>query len=255
MAKQEVKNEVATKPIPPPPAIYQDMPSVVDSSDIIVPKILLAQGLSVSVADGKAKMGDFTNSLTGAVVGGPASPVVFMPITLKKYWKKFEILGNKKQYRGTEPFTAMNRNRELKETIDGKPYEFDLVIDVFGFTEDDVQDPIALPSAVSFTRTSYKAGQKMNTHFASLDGAIPKIPYHAYKMQLTCKKTQNDKGIFYVFDIAPYLENNKMAKTPEAYYPKIERWSKILSDASKNVVIDDSDEAPTETASVDESRF
>lgn len=256
MAKQETTKEVAVKKAVPP-AAYQEKKSVVDSADIIVPKLLLAQGLSVSVAEGNAKMGDITNSLTGAVIGGPNKPVTFIPITIKKYWKNFEKVGGKKQFRGIDPFTDSNKGRPLTETFNGVEWEHDLVIDVFGFTEDDVQDPIALPSAVSFTRTSYKAGQKVNTHFASLDGAIPNsIAYYTYMMELTCTKKQNDKGIFYIFDVKPKMDGAKAAKTPPAYFPKIERWSQILSDGSKNIQVDDSDEVVSETnTSIDESRF
>ena len=264
MAKQETTKEVATRKTAPPPAAYQERRSVVDSSDIIVPKLLLAQGLSQSVADGKAKMGDFTNSLTGAVIGNAQSEITFIPITLKKYWKRFEMVGGKRQFRGTEPFTEMNANRPLEEEAPSQAnrqvmakWSYDLTIDMFGFTEDDVQDPIALPTAVSFTRTSYKAGQKVNTHFASLDGALPHpIPYPTYMLSISAQKKQNDKGIFYVFDVKPKMEGAKAAKTPKEYFPKVERWAQILNDGSKNVVVDDSDEAASEaSAPVDESRF
>ena len=90
MAKQEQVKEVVTKKTTPPPAVYQERKSVVDSSDIVVPRLLLAQGISAAVAEGNAKMGDIRNSLTGVVLGGPNQPVTFIPITLKKYWKRFE---------------------------------------------------------------------------------------------------------------------------------------------------------------------
>lgn len=263
MAKQETTKEVVVKTQAPPPVAYQDSPSVVDSSDIIVPRLLLAQGLSVAVADGKAKMGDITNSLTGVVIGGEKKPVEFIPITLKKYWRITEKVGNKKQYRGTEPFTTINANRALTEMLPSRAnpntmseYEFNMVIDVFGFTEDDVQDPIAMPTAISFSRTSYKAGQQVNTHFATLDGAEVKLPYYSYILQLSCDKKQNDQGIFFVYAVKPAIENGKYKKTPPAYYPKIQRWSKILADKSRNVVIDDVGENDVSSSGpIDTDRF
>jgi hypothetical protein len=262
MSKQQTK-ELTVKTQAMPPAVYQETASVVDSSDIIVPRLLLAQGLSVAVADGKAKMGDITNSLTGVVVGGDKKPIEFIPITLKKYWRTTEKVGSKKQYRGTEPFTAANAGRALTEMLPSRAnpnamseYEHNLVIDVFGFTEEDVQDPIAMPTAISFTRTSYKAGQQVNTHFATLDGALEKMPYYTYYLQLSCDKKQNDQGIFYVFGIKPAIENGKYKKTPASYYPKIDRWSKILSDKTRSVVIDDAGENDSSAATeVDASRF
>lgn len=262
MAKQEVKNEVVKKNVAPPPAVYEHKTSVIHAEDIVVPKLLLAQGLSVSVAEGKAKMGDITNSLTGVVIGGPNKEVSFIPITIKKYWKRFENVNGKNQYRGIEAFTQANAGRPLKEELPSQmnpaqksQWEFNLTIDVFGFTEDDVQDPIALPTAISFTRTSYKAGQQVNTLLASVEAA--KMPYYTYMMAVTCAKKQNDKGIFYTFDVKPKMDGTKMAKTPTEFYGKIEQWSKILNDNSRNVVIDDSDEETSggPSASVDDSRF
>lgn len=265
MAKQETTKEVAVKTHAPmaPAQTYRATPSVVDVSDIIVPKILLAQGLSKSVADNKAKMGDFTNSLNGAVIGNAATPMPFIPVTLKKYWKKFELVNGKKQFRGVEPFTRENANRE-RET-DGPSqmnpqitvkWSYDLTIDLYGFTEDDVQDPISLPTVVSFTRTSYKAGQKANTHFAMLDGAEPQIPYSTYMLEILATKTQNDKGIFYTFDLKPKMDGKKMAKTPTEYFPKIDRWSKLLNDSTRNIAVDDAGEDVADTsATVDNSRF
>jgi len=261
MAKQEVKNEVVKKMAPPPPAVYEHRNSVVHAEDIVVPKLLLAQGLSVSVSEGKAKMGDITNSLTGVVIGGPAKDVAFIPITIKKYWKRFENVNGKNQYRGVEAFTRENASRPLKEELPSQmnpqqksQWEFNLTLDVFGFTEDDVNDPIALPTAISFTRTSYKAGQQVNTLLASVEAA--KLPYYTYMMSVSCAKKQNDKGIFYTFDVKPKMDGAKMAKTPTEYYGKIEQWSKILNDNSRNVVIDDSDEeSSAASASVDESKF
>lgn len=256
MAKQETK-EVTVKKSTPPPVVYQTGPSVVDSDDIIVPKLLLAQGLSKSVASGEAKMGDITNSLSGAVIGGNKAPINFIPLTLKKYWRQFEVVNGKKTYRGTKPFVK-GQAQELKEMRAASSgqgqtqWEFDLCIDVYGFTESDVQDPIALPSVVSFTRTSYKAGQKVNSHFASLEAADPMpLPYHTYMLEIGCEKIQNDKGIFYTFDT-----KNKGQKTPEKYMSKISKWSKILNDTSRRVVADEAEDVAAETATtVDDSRF
>lgn len=263
MAKQESK-EIAVKKTAPAPVVAQAYrQSVVDMSDIIVPKLLLAQGLSKSVAAGEAKMGDFTNSLNGAVVGNATTPITFIPVTLKKYWKRFEMVNGKKQFRGTETFTRENAGRERETNAPSQmnpsvmtKWSYDLTIDLYGFTEDDVQDPISLPTVVSFTRSSYKAGQKANTHFAMLDGAEPQIPYSTYMLSVFAEKTQNDKGIFYTFDLKPKMDGKKMAKTPVEYMPKVDRWSKILNDDSRNVVVDDADDTANEvSASVDESKF
>ncbi len=262
MAKQEQTKEIVTKKATPPPAVYQERKSVVDSSDIVVPRLLLAQGISAAVAEGNAKMGDIRNSLTGVVLGGPTQAVTFIPITLKKYWKRFEKVNGKNQYRGVEPYTAQNANRPLQEEMASQMnpqqksmWEFDLTIDVYGFTEEDAQDPVALPTAISFSRTSYKAGQQVNTLLASVEAV--EMPYYTYMMSVSCAKKQNDKGIFYTFSVQPKMENNKMKTTPKEYFAKIKRWSKILTDKTRNITVDESEEDASTgaSASVDESRF
>ena len=51
----------------------------VTSKDIVIPKILCMQGLSDLVSDGKAKMGDFVDSLEGNILGDIDNPVAFVP--------------------------------------------------------------------------------------------------------------------------------------------------------------------------------
>ena len=47
----------------------------VDATDVVIPKILAQQGLSKFVTEGKAKFGDFCNSLTGEVLGDLSKPI------------------------------------------------------------------------------------------------------------------------------------------------------------------------------------
>jgi hypothetical protein len=266
MAK-EVTKELSVKPNPPPPAVYRDRtPSVVDSSDIILPMILLGQGISNAVTSGACKFGDMYNSLTGEVVGDETKPLKFIPITLKKVWKLQENTGTpqkpKWKYRGTEAYTGQRyeytemRPSRYDQTLI-VPWEVTLSTEVFGFTESDAADPISLPTVLSFSKSSRKAGQKVNTHFASLEGAIPSpLPYYAYVLELSALRKQNDDGIFMVWDIRPAMKDKKAYQTPKEFLPKIERWAQILSDSSKNVVVDSNDEETSEVSPVvDESRF
>lgn len=251
MAKQESKS-VAIKNPTPPPSLWarQSKESAVDTADLVIPRLLLNQLTSKAVGAGKAKIGEIMNSLTGNIVAAPDKELIYIPLTLKKYWKKFEVVNGTKKYRGTEPYTSKNADRELKETIGTVGWEYDLVIDCFGFTEDDVKNPASLPSVLSFTRTSYNAGKKISTHMKMLEMA--NLEYFAKLISISVNKQQNDKGIFYTFDI-----QTKGEDTPEAYAHQILKWNKVLNDATAKIVVDEAeDEVQTSGGGpVDESKF
>jgi len=52
----------------------------VDTDDVKIPVLLMMQGLSDFVADGKAAMGDIVHSQTEKVIGGSKDPVRFIPL-------------------------------------------------------------------------------------------------------------------------------------------------------------------------------
>ena len=56
----------------------------VSARDIIIPKILAMQGLSELVTDGKAKFGDFVDSVTHQVLGSIDKPLEFVPFHMTK---------------------------------------------------------------------------------------------------------------------------------------------------------------------------
>ena len=58
----------------------------IDSSDILIPKILLMQPTSVFVADGEAVLGDFRNSVTKEKIGTVNDPFEFIPFHYTKTW-------------------------------------------------------------------------------------------------------------------------------------------------------------------------
>jgi hypothetical protein len=58
----------------------------VSASDVIIPKILCMQATSELVAEGKARMGDFVDSITHEVLGSVDSPIKFIPFHMEKVW-------------------------------------------------------------------------------------------------------------------------------------------------------------------------
>src|SRR4051794_30344857 len=85
----------------------------IDASDILIPKLLLMQGLSELVAEGKFQMGDIVNSVTQAKLGDKTKSIEFIPIATFKTW----VVMHDKQYAATLPQTLENKSWPRKGDV------------------------------------------------------------------------------------------------------------------------------------------
>ncbi len=253
------------------------------ASDIIIPKLLLMQGLSEFVNERKAQQGDMVRSTTAEVVGGPEKPVDFIPLKMTSDWIIQEKQGQKFEYRGTIARNAGNETlpwtfyktptgQEVVEptanTIEWRRMK---VLNVYALLPQDIQayqdemkkladtgempdlNKTLLPIVLSFRSTSFNAGKSVATFFAQLRDASrynPSVkPYH-YALTLECSADKNDKGSFYVFQVS-----GKTKKVDPKLVDEAARWYDTLSNLS-SIKIDTTDEdeaAPA--ASTGQTRF
>lgn len=183
-----------------------------DTRDILIPKILGMQGLSRLVADGKAAMGDIVNSVTGEILGNMREvgkkPLKIIPITTFKTWVEnvvTEIPGQQvqKKFKGIVPMTPENADLPFESIVDGKKIQRDRTLNFYVLVEGQTSE---FPYLLSFRRTSFRAGQKLATHFIKCEIAAVRgkpVPPAATMFSLTGNKVTNEKGTFYVFDIEP----------------------------------------------------
>jgi hypothetical protein len=267
MAKEAKKQDIVVQEARPLAVVEPtQVNEEILKSDIVVPKVLLMQGLSEAVSkrhkspDGaNIQQGDIIRSTTLEVVGGPDDAVEFIPLTYTNHWRVEEEINGKYEYRGLEPRTAKNEDLPWKFEKDGAQWRRVKVLNVFALlpqdlaafqdeikraqAENDIPDlnKVLLPVVISFRSTSYNAGKAVVTHFAKAAsmakyGAVP----YGHTMKLSCKQEENDKGIFYVFDVAPGRKCSK-EEVGEA-----KDWYARL--ASGPVKIDESDEGIEEGA-------
>src|ERR1035437_9732055 len=89
------------------------------STSVIIPRILKIEPMSDMAIDGKAKVGEFRDSLTGEKVGSLTEPFEFVPIEVEEKWAVFtvtEIKGKKKrEFSEMLPVTAQNENMKYAE--------------------------------------------------------------------------------------------------------------------------------------------
>lgn len=225
----EVKKETTLSPF----ILKKPATDLIDQSDILIPKLLIMQGLSEFVAQEKAVMGDIVNSVTGEILGGKGKALSFIPLIMNKVWIKYKVQGGEQKYIGTAPWSAANANTKWEGVdTDGSLLRNDACLNFYVMLKSDLDKSTALPYLVSFRRSSYRNGKKLVTHFAQ--SQMANIAPYAMVLNLTSTKEQNDKGTFYIFDVT------HGAETDAKYAEKLEMWTDTLK---KNIhVVDESAE-------------
>lgn len=252
MEKRIVKKETA-----PPPALFESSWGTegTDTQDILIPKLLVMQGLSDLVTQERAQMGDFCNSVTGEIIGSAREkdfrPVIFIPIMTFKTWVVSQKADPAEKYEFKEviPMTPANSGWELEEQVDGMYVRRDRCLNFFVLVEGQTD---GLPFSLTFRRTSYRAGQKLATHFKTCELAAARgrpVPPASKTFKLIAHKETNDHGTFYVLDVEPG------AATSSEDLKIAFEWYQTLR--SRQVKVDDSDLKDETVAkeTVDTSRF
>lgn len=206
----------------------------INSNDIIIPSILAMQGLSEFVTDGKAKFGDFVNSLTMEIVGDLNKPFEFIPFFIDKTLKISKKVGQKFELLRVEKLTPANENLEWEDIEDGHVIKREKVYTVFGLIPGD-----HLPCIIRFKGKSVKTGKKIATQMYVINMTAKKIPPCASVLKITGKKAQNDAGTFVVMDAEVSKDSTK---------EQITECAKWLSIVKQGVKVHDEAEEKSEAA-------
>ena len=204
-------------------------PSQMDKSDLVIPKLLLMQGLSKAVADGVAKMGDFVNSLTNEVLGDANIPVTVVPIYMNKFWTVSQVQGNR--FIRTVQYGPENANLSWRgvEKIDGNNVEIknELTRSFYVLPKKDGHlQPT--PMIISFKGMSSKAGQILASQMYSTNQQL-KLPPPGFNIDLSATKVSNAKGTFFVLAIKP-TDKSTNEEMAEAL-----KWYKVINSTGVNI--------------------
>lgn len=207
----------------------------IDSSDILIPKILLMQPASEAVADEKAALGDYINSVTLEKVGSIVQPFEFVPFWHNKVWD----IVNKDEN------NEWMRTEEFKPGEDNLPWEFKdeagtncariKRLNFFGFIPEKVAQGEILPMILSFKSTSYREGTKILTQW-KLNMSKNVVPF-ASSFEIAGEKRKNEKN-------QSYCVANVMLKTPAVSDEMLNlcmKWYKDIKHTKVQVKVDDSD--------------
>lgn len=224
------------------------------SSDIILPKGLLMQGTSEFVKARQAQMGDIVRSTPVEVLGGPDSPVEFIPLAIQNLWREMRIVhGARDEFAGILPRTAKNEHLPWEFERDGQAHRRVKEIRVFSLLPSDIAgeaeekeaaekegrfvnlDKMLLPIVFSFKSTSFQAGRAVATHFVKAQ--TMGVPPYGYTMDLTCEEESNDQGSFYVFKVS-----SKGVVAPE-YKETVENWRNTIASQMSSIQVDETEGA------------
>lgn len=179
------------------------VPTTMSSQDMVIPKILPMQGLSVLVADGIARMGEFRDSISTDLLGAIDAPVEVIPFFLQKMWDimKDDGSGNFKWARSVvlvdNPASPeYNDNWAWEAEEDGVRIKRVRRMNFFVLIKSQVGTG-AMPYVLSFKSTSLREGKKLFTEMY-IRCANAGLPPASYSFMLGGKKEKNDKGTFIV---------------------------------------------------------
>lgn len=252
MANAIAKKETSQVAIVP----EQQAPSQnVLASDLIIPKVLLMQGLSELVTARKAQLGDMVRSTTGEKLGDPEHPIRFIPLKMTSEWIVQEKIGKKYEYRRTEPRTAANENAPWEFKQDGTEWKRTKVINVYALLPQDIANFQAeikrlqasgempdlnktlLPVVIPFRSTSFNAGRSVATFFSKVAemAQYGQAKSFGYTMALSCYEDKNDQGAYYVYEAGDIKPLDKVM------HAEAERWSNTLNQM-QTIRIDETDD-------------
>lgn len=245
---------VAKKEPSAPPAVQQVPEELqgswgaegISNSDIIIPRLLLMQGLSEIVNDGGAAAGDIVRSTTKKILAKKGESVDFIPLMSFKSWVVSEKVADKFEYRREEPMNAANENLpwtfQAPASVGGKQVEWrrDQSINIYTLLVDDIaragkalealargEMPAAedalMPCLVSFRRSSYRTGRQMLTFFKSCEQFKTPPASGIYKLSSAIEK--GEKGTYHVF------QSEQKGRSTIEQLSVAKDWWKILNTA------------------------
>lgn len=232
----------------------------VSANDLIVPQILVMQGLSQFVTDGDALIGEFRNSLTKELMGKyDSSPVEVIPFHCQEVFSiQAQESDGSFKYHSTEPIVKSpmkagyndNAPWDDKMLIDGvmtpikriRRYNFFVLLP----KELEELGAGAQPYFISFKSTGVKEGKKLfNMMYVRNRGAG--LAPAAFQFKISGRKEKNDKGTF----IIPTVEQS--VKTDPLYLQQALYWFKKLNGGTV-VKLHEEDAAP-EASTTDTGAF
>jgi hypothetical protein len=264
--KQEVTVQQAQTPAVQAPTQLQG----IVPEDIVIPKILLMQGLSELVKDRKAQFGDIVRSSNGEKLADMKSRLDFIPLSLPESTFVIEVNKTGKfEYKKTIPRNSSNSGLPFNFTSDGdgnevapnSPNSFQAKrvkrMTFYALLPQDIKadraerakaekgefpdlSKMLMPVLISCRSTSFSAGKEVLTFFTM--AASFKMPAWKAILSLGCYEEDKGKGSYYVMDV----DRSKLKQVAEEDLPIVQHWADVVSRNANTLKVDGLDEAGAE---------
>jgi len=206
--KAAKNTEVVSKPQMPPALVgdvgeYFDEQVVTDTSDLLIPRILLMHGTSKLVGQGNVHQGDIIDSVTEEVLGNIKKPIEIIPIRqLDKKWSIDKFNGKKYEFLREEPWDESVKN-QWEYTENGQQFRRNARLSFYVLLARDAKTN-RLPYMISFQRTSYQAGRNIASFFSEALFAFKKGDKNSIPMaqvfELGCRADQAEGNTYFVME-------------------------------------------------------
>lgn len=227
------------------------------ASDVLIPRLLLMQGISPLVTQRKAQIGDLIRSTTGEKLGDPEHPIEIVPLKMVNTWINFETAKSAKTqkpaFRGMEERGAHNEQlpweyvgpqgqemfRRKAITLyalvpgDVAAYNAEIERSIAAGEAPDLNRTI-MPVVITIQSTSFKhAGKKCASFFNSVrvnQARVPTLAPFQYILTLRGREEKKGDNAWYVMDFDPAKPLKDAAVRAEAA-----NWVKILGTSKVRV--------------------
>lgn len=163
-----------------------------ESSDLGISRILIANGLSAVVSEGKAVPGQIYSSKTGAILHErDGKPVEMIIVAIKKYWVHKE----------NDKFVSISQNASSRDEHpweDGKKQNI-FVHAFYGFLASDLEDGFPMPVELGLSSTNLKQAEVISHYILKMKGK--KLPSYAYCFDVSTAERVKDNKKWFGFDI------------------------------------------------------
>lgn len=197
----------------------------VEGKDLLLPRVLFMQPTSQLVADDKARAGEIRGSVEHNLLAEKQKPVEFIPFYSHKSWVVFQDQGQGKPKWIEE--VRINASNAGWAKNEGDLVRYETINYFVLFPREIKEGAMCTPYLLSFRSTGFTAGKKMETYRAKLRDF--KKPFCFKTFTLETKFTENDKGRFYVPEVAMTRD------TEDKELSEVKRWFDLVKDARSRV--------------------
>lgn len=198
--------------------------TVLDSNDIIIPKILLMQSDSKLVEEEKAKNKDFVNSSTKEVMEN----IEFTPFDMRKVYKISVKRGNSTEFAREEDWTPENDERQKEWTDGDDTFICQKIWRFYGLVKDE-----GIPFVLDLRGMSFSTGKRLANQMFIVN-KVKKLSPAGYKIILGNEKQDYEGATKNVFTY------KLGAITPKEELDQAFEWYKTLK--MKDMKLDNSEE-------------